>query len=85
MCICIYLYICIISIQFDSASTDVELQAVLVKPLALDILSDIGYRGVPTRETLSSKTKLIRLILYLFFHLVPLPGTVFWVLPHISF
>ena len=48
--------------QISGASTDAELQAVLVDPQVLDVLSDVGYRGVPSRESLSCKTKLIRLV-----------------------
>ena len=45
-----------------SCSTDEELKQVLMKDNILDILSFVGYRGVPTKETLSSKEAILRKI-----------------------
>ena len=41
--------------QINSASTDNELQNILVESSILKVLGGVGYRGIPTRETLSSK------------------------------
>ncbi|XP_044175527.1 G2/M phase-specific E3 ubiquitin-protein ligase-like [Acropora millepora] len=43
-----------------SCSTDEELRQVLMKDSIPDILSFVGYRGVPRKETLSSKEAILR-------------------------
>ncbi|XP_044170891.1 uncharacterized protein LOC114949567 [Acropora millepora] len=46
--------------EVRSCSTDEELRQVLMKDSILDILSFVGYRGVPRKETLSSKEAILR-------------------------
>jgi hypothetical protein len=36
-----------------NATSDAEVKELLMKEEMLDILSEIGYRGIPQRETLS--------------------------------
>ena len=43
-----------------SCTTDEELRQVLMKDDILNILSFLGYRGVPSKETLSSKEAILR-------------------------
>ena len=37
-----------------------ELQTLLTNDSVLDVLGDVGYRGVPSKETLASNEKLVR-------------------------
>lgn len=55
-----YLFLTLIIYQITQASTDADLQKVLMEESNLEHLGNIGYRGVPTKETISSKECLIR-------------------------
>ena len=46
--------------QIENVTSDSEFQSVLMEDDVLIVLGSIGYRGIPSRDTLSSKDKLIR-------------------------
>lgn len=43
-----------------AVNTEEELKDVLMEDECMDILSEVGYRGVPQREKLKNKCKLVR-------------------------
>jgi hypothetical protein len=49
-----------ISLQITSAPDDEELREVLVSDDVLDVLSEVGYTGVPQRETKASVSNIIK-------------------------
>lgn len=56
--------------EVTSCSTDEELRQVLMKDDILYVLSFIGYRGVPSKETLSSKEAMLRPIVMTEFQII---------------
>ncbi|CAB4001408.1 G2 M phase-specific E3 ubiquitin- ligase-like [Paramuricea clavata] len=46
--------------KIDKVSTVEQLHSILVEDDVLDVLSQVGYRGVPSRETLECKESLVR-------------------------
>eukprot|EP00794_Sanderia_malayensis_P001483 gene1483-1640_t len=49
-----------VAVKISDASTDEDFQDALLADDSMDILSQIGYRGVPQREKLVSKEKILR-------------------------
>ena len=49
--------------KINNASTDIELQSLLMEDDVLDVLGEVGYRGVPSQETIASKDNLVRSII----------------------
>ncbi|KAK3736371.1 hypothetical protein QZH41_006146 [Actinostola sp. cb2023] len=50
------------TIKIDSVKTEAELRNVLLEDTTLDALQKVGYRGVPQRETMSGKERILRYI-----------------------
>lgn len=40
--------------------TDADLQSKLMEDNVFAVLDEVGYRGIPSRETLESKDKIVR-------------------------
>ena len=58
--------------QIDKVTTEDELHGVLLEEDVIDALDEVGYRGVPQREKLESKDKILRFFfcLFFFFHIL---------------
>ena len=53
--------------QIDKVTTEDELHGVLLEEDVIDALDEVGYRGVPQREKLESKDKILRFFFCLCF------------------
>lgn len=47
-------------LKIDGAITDAQFQSILKEDDMLDLLSNVGYKIVPSRETLECMEKLVR-------------------------
>ena len=56
-------YIIVFLFQLKSCREDGELRTLLCQDDTMDVLQSIGYRGVPSKETLRSRDDIIRYVL----------------------
>eukprot|EP00794_Sanderia_malayensis_P012517 gene12518-13801_t len=58
----LYLYLCGSSLQVSDATNEEQLHNIILTEEVLDILQDIGYTGIPSRETLKTAKNIVQSI-----------------------